>query len=112
MPRTKRAAPKSPARKKPPKPKVLPLSRLKGACEKELAIVRKEWPNGIPLTKAAANRAAELGLDLYWAANTLLTRPEYIEYERARKAATAPFKSFPEYERAKAHAILKLLLKR
>ena len=47
---------------------VIQLSELTGACEDQIAIVLAEWPNGIPLTAAAAVRARELGLDLEWAA--------------------------------------------
>ena len=43
---------------------VLPLSWLVGACEQQLSLLTKEWPNGIPLTEAAAARAIELNLDV------------------------------------------------
>jgi len=51
---------------------MIPLDRLMGACKDQLDIVLKEWPDGIPLTEEAAERALELKLDIDWAADNLL----------------------------------------
>lgn len=46
----------------------IPLSALDGASEEVMAIVRREWPDGIPLTEEAAKRVAEFRLDFDWMA--------------------------------------------
>ena len=77
---------------------LIPLSRLAGACKDQLAIVTREWPNGIPVTQASMDRAVALKLDIDWAAKTLLTATALVEYERVKAPALA------EYERVKATA--------
>src|SRR5258708_36821094 len=67
------------------------LDLLVGACPDQLAIVRQEWPAGIPLTKQAAQRAIQLGLSLDWAAKTLLTVPPLAPYEKAKAPALLAF---------------------
>lgn len=84
--------------------RVLALSRLKGACKTQLSKIKAEWPDGIPLTEEAAARAVEMGLDIDWAADALLTDAARVEWGRARDAARA------ECVRAKAGALLDLLL--
>ena len=83
---------------------LIPLSRLAGACKDQLAIVTREWPNGIPVTQASLDRAVALKLDIDWAAKTLLTATALVEYERVKAPALA------EYERVKATILLQLLL--
>lgn len=58
------------------------LDFLAGACHWQADIVRAEWPNGIPLTDEAADRAAELGLNIEWAAHRLLRGESLAEFER------------------------------
>ena len=79
---------------------LIPLSRLAGACKDQLAIVTREWPNGIPVTQASMDRAVALKLDIDWAAKTLLTATALVEYERVKAPALA------EYERVKATAMV------
>src|SRR5258708_10140837 len=78
--------------------KKISLDLLVGAGPDKLAIVRQEWPAGIPLTKQAAQRAIQLGLSLDWAAKTLLTAPALAAYEKARAPA------LDAYEKARAPA--------
>ncbi len=88
---------------------VIPLSAFNGACQKQLAIVQREWPDGVPLIQAAAERAAELHLNIDWAARRLLSDAAYEEYRKAlvhtnkeyRKEA-AP--ALEEYRKAVDHA--------
>jgi hypothetical protein len=65
---------------------------LESVCPRQAEIVRSEWPNGIPLTEAAATRAAELHLDVEWAAYQLLLGPALAEFERARDSAVAEYR--------------------
>lgn len=64
---------------------VIPLSSLNGACARQLDIVWREWPDGIPVTRHAAQRAVELGLELDWAARRLLTPPGYRVFREDRR---------------------------
>ncbi len=106
---------------------IIPLSDLDGACQDQLAIVQKEWPNGIPLTEKTAIRIAELNLDICWAAERLLSWKAFEKYERVRASAWAECKrvrapawaeygrvtalAWTECERVKASTLLKLLEK-
>ena len=59
---------------------------LRGACEKQRDIFRKEWPKGAEATLENVLRGVELGLDLDW--GTRWFTPEALEeYERQRLAA-------------------------
>ena len=51
---------------------IIPLAMLHGACEKQMALVRAEWPNGIHVTEASADRALALNMDLNWLGYTLV----------------------------------------
>ena len=100
--------------------RILKLEGLNGACQKQMHIVKQHWPNGIPLTAAAAKKVAELHLDVDWAAKHLLkapelaayekaTAPELAAYEKARETAWAAYEkaTAPElaaYEKARATA--------
>ena len=53
-------------------------------CREQWATIRAEWPMGIPITNASALRAAELGLDIRWAARRLLSPVEWTRFERTR----------------------------
>ena len=79
-------------------PMILPLEALSDACASQLLIVRREWPQGVPLTPLTAQRAVELGLDLEWIADHLLDAPAWADYTRITAKAKA------EYERATAPA--------
>ena len=53
-----------------------------GVCENQRQVFATEWPKGCTVTLAVARRAAELGLDLEWAANNLLcaqARSQFVE---------------------------------
>ena len=43
------------------------------ACLREVKIFKKEWPDGARVTLKNARRAIELGLDVSWLANPLLS---------------------------------------
>jgi hypothetical protein len=121
--------------------KIIPLDllRKKRACQKQLSLVESEWPSGIPLTKATAERFLELELNIDWVVENLLTEQEQIEYERIQQLAKAEYEriiqpalaeykriiqpawaeylgikqpALAEYLRKKVMAILELLLKR
>ncbi len=40
----------------------------RNACADQVAIVRREWPNGGEVTRGNLRRAADLGLDIDWLA--------------------------------------------
>lgn len=44
----------------------------KEACQDQVKVFSKEWPNGAALTRKNLLRAVELGLDLIWLANEVL----------------------------------------
>lgn len=70
------------------KVKILPLAALatKRPCEKQMRIVRKEWPDGIPLTEESLERALGLGLDVRFL--------EYLLYkEQLREYSTLWYES-------------------
>ena len=78
---------------------ILPLKALRAACAAQRSIVRREWPQGVPLTPLTAARCVELGLDLGWIAGHLLDDLALAEFERVRAPALA------DYERATAKAL-------
>ena len=80
---------------------ILPLKVLRAACAAQLLIVRREWPQGVPLTPLTAQRAVELGLDLEWIADHLLDAPAWADYTRITAKAKA------EYDRVTAKALAK-----
>jgi hypothetical protein len=78
--------------------KTIPLSLLTGACLRQLEIVKREWPDGIPLTEESCARSKELELDCYWLADQLLTDSDRDEYHRiARDADDEHFRILSEY---------------
>ena len=40
--------------------------KRQGACSGQVEIVRREWPEGVPVTMAALRKALKLGLDAEW----------------------------------------------
>lgn len=71
----------------PAAPDVVPLSSFTGGCSVDRAKAKKAWPDGIPLTDQAAVTAAELDVDLAWAANRLLRWTALCRFREARHAA-------------------------
>ena len=57
--------------------------RDKDACEDQVKIFEKEWPDGTRITKKACLRAAELELDTYWFAITFLRGKAWRGYKKA-----------------------------
>ena len=57
------------------------------ACEDEVAIVRREWPDGVKLTLGNLRKAASLKLDLYWFAESFLSPPAREVFDEATAAA-------------------------
>jgi hypothetical protein len=55
---------------------------LRGACKKQKAIFKAEWPDGAPATLENVLRAVELGLDLQWGADHWFTSEALAEYNR------------------------------
>jgi len=70
-----------------------------GACKDQVAIFRREWPDGATATKKSIARALDLGLDLHWFAGTWLTATALEAYEKARATA------WEAYEKARAPAL-------
>ena len=106
--------------------KHIPLSLLTehNACEKQVAIVRKLYPDGVPLTLAAARKLITAGVDIFWAERLLSGEAEKAyeaatatalnTYEAARAKAwntylTARAKAWKTYEAATAKALVKAL---
>ena len=59
-----------------------------GVCENQRQVFATEWPKGCTVTLAVARRAAELGLDLEWAANNLLCAQARIQFAEAVATAS------------------------
>ena len=90
---------------------ILPLKVLRAACAAQRSIVRREWPQGVPLTPLTAARCVELGLDLEWIAGHLVDDLAWAEFERVRAPALAEYdrvtaKAWAEYDRVTAPALL------
>lgn len=83
------------------------MLRGKGACEDQEAIFQMEWPKGAPVNKATILRAVELRLDVEWAADRFLEAQARDEYKMA--IAQAWEKSWEEYRRAKAQALISII---
>ena len=109
------------------KTKTLALSRLEhaGACKEQMDLVRREWPNGIPLSAEIIDRVIELRLDVDWAAKRLLPAQALADYGRVKAQAEADVKpveaqawaefsrvraeAWADYERVRAEALLTIL---
>jgi hypothetical protein len=59
------------------------MLRAAEACEPQVKIFAGEWPDGGNVTAAACLRAAELGLNLGWAAKHLLPAPAGQAYDES-----------------------------
>lgn len=60
---------------------VLPLERLvEWVLPQDRETLRREWPQGIPLTPPTARRLAELNLNIRCAVGNLLTREEQRQF--------------------------------
>jgi hypothetical protein len=82
--------------------------RKEQACEKELAIFEREWPNGVVISREVLLRAVELGLNVSWAATVLLPFGLFNEFadrsapfQRAYDNSTSPFR-FALFAKSKA----------
>ena len=67
------------------------MLKAKDACENQVRIFAKEWPEGVRVTKQALERAVELGLDIDWAAQNLLPAPAWAAYAQAIAPAWAAY---------------------
>jgi hypothetical protein len=62
------------------------LRKLK-ACEEQVARFEREWPQGANVTVQHCNRAVEIGLDLDWLAEHMLTATAWAAYKQAKAPA-------------------------
>lgn len=81
--------------------------RSLGACEDQVAVFEREWPDGLRLTLKACMRFVELYLDIDWAAEHLLPPSLWAAYQKARAPLWAEYKKaraplWIKYEKAKA----------
>ena len=81
----------------------------KNACENQVAIFEKEWPDGVEITVEAILRAIELGLDIDWFADNFLFTPIRKVYTEAmapvwktHEGATAPVREAYKEDMASA----------
>ena len=86
------------------------MLRDNGACEYQVKIFEKEWPDGTRITKKACLRAAELELDLDWFAVQFLTKRHLKAYDKADATAMevcnkALAPAWEAYEKARALAL-------
>jgi len=63
------------------------MLRRKHACEGQVAIFEKEWPDGAEVTFDSCQRAVALDLDISWFAAEFLPAPAFEAYEKARVTA-------------------------
>ena len=81
------------------------LLRSKDACEDQVHIFAKQWPNGAAVTLANCRRAMKLGLDLDWAAAHLLSTAASEAYVEAKvRGWNAREKAMAAARKALAHA--------
>jgi len=59
------------------------MLRDRNACEDQVAIFEREWPDGVNVGIRAARKAVKLGLDLEWFAETFLPPAAWADYEKA-----------------------------
>jgi hypothetical protein len=73
-------------------PRILPLSVLRAwdACLLARQTVRRLYPDGVPLTVAAAQDLHEHGVDVWWGVARLLSAPLRAELVRYILAETRP----------------------
>ena len=58
-----------------------------GACEYQVKIFEKEWPDGTRITKKACLRAVELGLDTTWYAGAFFNNKQREAYDKVIDSA-------------------------
>ncbi len=90
------------------------MLRTMGACSDHVAIVKREWPRGVPLTAASIRKAYRLGLDVEWFAEELLSDDALAEYQKVRAPALAEYEkvrasALAEYQKVRAPALAPLL---
>jgi hypothetical protein len=59
--------------------KLITESMLRGACKSKRALFRKTFPDGAPVTMAAARKAQKAGLDVLWL-DEILPEPLDADY--------------------------------
>lgn len=67
--------------------KTIPLSLISKNCA-DYAAIAAEWPDGIPVTRASAKRAAELRININWVAERSLARSKWYEFNRLDNEAS------------------------
>jgi hypothetical protein len=87
---------------------ILLAAGAKFACS-DLDAFCAEWSDGCEVTEETVARAVALGLDIDWAAQTLLCAPAREEYERIRDLAWEEYErvtvpAWKEYDRIIARA--------
>ena len=70
--------------------KLITNAMLKGACEDQRKLFRKVFPDGAPITVAAARKAQKAGLDVLWLVN-ILPSPLDDEYRAKCKPLDAEY---------------------
>ena len=63
------------------------MLRDNGACEYQVKIFEKEWPDGTRITKKACLRAAELGLDTTWYAGAFFNNKQREAHDKVIDSA-------------------------
>ena len=66
------------------------------ACEKQVCIFEKEWPNGCEVTRTNIDRAIELRLDLYWLASYLFPKAIDSAWKAYSEAVDSAWKTYNE----------------
>jgi len=74
------------------------MLKEENACEDQVILFEKEWPDGVEVTVEAILRAIELGLDIDWFADNFLSTPILEAYE----GATAPVREAYKEDMASA----------
>jgi hypothetical protein len=77
--------------------------RLMRACEDQVAIFAREWPDGVTLTETALLRAVELRLCLEWFSKWALSAALKNDYDAKDDALWA------DYETKRARALWAVL---
>jgi hypothetical protein len=95
--------------------KILTLSILKAAhaCEPQVELFKRLYPEGLEATVANAKAAQAAGLDIFWAAN-LLSPSARAAYQDATASASAAYRAatspaWEAYQAAKISALVAAL---
>jgi hypothetical protein len=62
-------------------------------CAKQYRLVKREWPDGVPVSIVSVRRAEELGVDVSWLAGNFLTGAARAEYEKVSNPALTEYKT-------------------